>query len=516
MHSRNGLFAWLVGSKYNNYVVRKYLTPRLPSTDKSCHKVLDGILKRRILSKNERDVLKGLQKEMCHTKILYVFFGTNAYGNKCVTEGLLQETIGGLWDGGLWRDGARHASTRLVMSVAAIKDSILKSPNYKPPERFEHLKKIVRELKQKPKLANSMRIKNKKKIQQHNDATDKIYDEMKKDLLEIKIKAADESYEWYMRWKRRTRNKYYKKLYEKYLGRIRKLQKCLKKGDDDVWYCAQREAKDRRDIPFYRQRVENYRKKSTKIQRFETKRNDIRKKVGKLSRRYRHLSDAEAFFKLLESYSCLPNTLRTYAIGRSNTIKPKKQEGKQGQRVVIRISRNLCLDLKSCIGPCRKEKKKFEDLNCEKVLQQTKGRLTKPRGRRLLSSDYDFDYPALWDEFASNVLTNGECDGRVLQDVEVDKDGSFEFECSKANALCACIVGVGETDWEAEFFSPEEEGSFLELTVFRDDETGYVSYELKENGEYLAYGDVNEGDVEGVTGYRRRRRLLQASRGGGS
>ena len=37
--------------------------------------------------------------------------------------------------------------------------------------------------------------------------------------------------------------------------------------------------------------------------------------------------------------------------------------------------------------------------------------------------------------------------------------------------------------------------------------------EIKENDDYLAYGDVNEGDVEDATGYRRR--LLQVGAGGG-
>ena len=56
----------------------------------------------------------------------------------------------------------------------------------------------------------------------------------------------------------------------------------------------------------------------------------------------------------------------------------------------------------------------------------------------------------------------------------------------------------------------------LELNVFRDDESGYVSYEIKENDDYLAYGNVNEGDVEDATGMRRRRRLLKVGTTGGS
>ena len=86
----------------------------------------------------------------------------------------------------------------------------------------------------------------------------------------------------------------------------------------------------------------------------------------------------------------------------------------------------------------------------------------------------------------------------------------------QAGGLCDCIVGVGATGWEAHFFSPEQEGISLELTMFKDKKTGYVSYVIMKNGKTLAYGDVNEGDVEGATGNRRRRRLLQGGAGGGS
>ena len=97
----------------------------------------------------------------------------------------------------------------------------------------------------------------------------------------------------------------------------------------------------------------------------------------------------------------------------------------------------------------------------------------------------------------------------------MESDGTFSFECSEAEELCDCIVKVGETGMEPQFYA--EDGDYkLELNVFRDG--GYVSYEIKENGEALAYGDVNEGDVEDATGHRRRRRrrLLQAGAGGGS
>ena len=111
------------------------------------------------------------------------------------------------------------------------------------------------------------------------------------------------------------------------------------------------------------------------------------------------------------------------------------------------------------------------------------------------------------------VRSNKKCPARVLKKVHVESDGTFSFECSEAKELCDCIVKVGETGVEPHFYA--EDGDYtLELNVFRDDESGYVSYEILENGEALAYGDVNEGDVEGATGYRRRRRLLRNSGGG--
>ena len=137
--------------------------------------------------------------------------------------------------------------------------------------------------------------------------------------------------------------------------------------------------------------------------------------------------------------------------------------------------------------------------------------------RRLLAkgglADEDIDYEALWDEFTSMVRSNKKCRGRVLEDVHVESDGTFSFECSEAKELCDCIVKVGETGMEPHFYA--EDGDYtLELNVFRDDESGYVSYEIKENDDYLAYGDVNEGDVEDATGMRRR--LLQVGGNGGS
>ena len=144
---------------------------------------------------------------------------------------------------------------------------------------------------------------------------------------------------------------------------------------------------------------------------------------------------------------------------------------------------------------------------------------SQPKRRRLLAkgglTDEHIDYEALWGEFTSMVRSNKKCRARVLEDVHVESDGTFSFQCSEAKELCDCIVKAGETGIKPHFYA--EDGDYkLELNVLRDDESGYVSYEIKENDDYLAYGDVNEGDVEDATGYRRRRRLLQSGVGGGS
>merc|ERR1711871_1190502 len=174
---------------------------------------------------------------------------------------------------------------------------------------------------------------------------------------------------------------------------------------------------------------------------------------------------------------CLAHTQHTFQQGSSNTIRPRNAKSNVAKRIAAFVNRQ-------------------------------------PKRRRLLAkgglADEDIDYEALWDEFTSMVRSNKKCRARVLEDVRVESDGTFSFECSEAKELCDCIVKVGETGVEPHFYA--EDGDYtLELNVFRDDESGYVSYEIKENDDYSAYGDVNEGDVEDETGYRRR---LLDSRGG--
>ena len=79
------------------------------------------------------------------------------------------------------------------------------------------------------------------------------------------------------------------------------------------------------------------------------------------------------------------------------------------------------------------------------------------------------------------------------------EDGSFEFKCSEATG-CKNASYVGSTCNEAIFFAKER----VELSVFRSrarfwsgHRWWYIYYsrtDIKENGEYVSYGDVNEGD----------------------
>merc|ERR1711871_478356 len=138
---------------------------------------------------------------------------------------------------------------------------------------------------------------------------------------------------------------------------------------------------------------------------------------------------------------------------------------------------------------------KFKKLMCNSV----EGR--QPRLSKDGVTYENIDYEALWGEFTSMVKSNGKCRDGILQDVRVESGGIFSFECSEAEELCDCIVKVGVTGVEPHFYV--EDGDYkLALDVFRDNESGYVSYKIKEGDEYIDYGDVNDGRVD-----RRRRRL---------
>ena len=262
-----------------------------------------------------------------------------------------------------------------------------------------------------------------------------------------------------------------------------------------------------------------------------------------------------AAYKILENYLCLSHTKHTFKHNVTNRIKPKKQNDdvasrkKQNYDVASRMLLHICMRSKrSCSklegSNCKNSVKRYKTYKCDEVLKRQRPefwcnkyyRLYKSssrmgagqiktakkkcmnaltnenavqKRRRLLGNT--LDYELLWSDFLINVKSKGGCPAWVLKDVTVEQNGEFWFECSYAKKLCECIVDVGENNKQVTFFSEIEKDS-LELTVFSND--GYVSYEILENDEDIAYGDVNEGDVEGATGYRRRRLLQSAAAGG--
>eukprot|EP00944_MAST-04C_sp_MAST-4C-sp1_P016177 g16177.t1 len=451
---------------------------------------------------------------MCHTKILFVFFGAKSYGNKCIPKKLLQETIGGLWDG-----DAREPSNWLLYALERIKTATPTS--FKFPQRFTHLEGIVNELKT-TSLAKRTNEKNERKIETYKKELDKLAKQLEEKLHKVKLNATKKAlngFIWYEKHFYNVLNTIHRhRSVEEPL--VEKLKKCLE--EKGVGACPALEERCRSQVGYYRNHYDSLRSKNKFIQKIMGKKQeiyvklellkvrlrtknkfsqmimDVKQEIRDKLERLKGITGAEAFFKLLARDLCLPKTLSTYAKYHNNKVDQKK-----GQEVDIvgRISRNVCLGLK-------RNHNKYNELDCREVLKQT--RVVSTSGGRL-QSGYDFDYSALWNEFASKLLTNGECAGEILQDVDVNQDGAFQFKCSKAIALCNCIVGVGETGWKAHFFSPEEEGSSIELNVLKDDKTDYVSFEIMENGEHLAYGDVNEGDVEGAIGNGRRRLLSTGS-----
>eukprot|EP00944_MAST-04C_sp_MAST-4C-sp1_P001011 g1011.t1 len=135
----------------------------------------------------------------------------------------------------------------------------------------------------------------------------------------------------------------------------------------------------------------------------------------------------------------------------------------------------------------------------EAIMKVVESKNNNNRRRRLLG------WNAHWKEFTADVkTTQGSCNSELLKDVHIEDSGSFRFECSKAKALCACIQHVGSSGEEQHFLAGN-----VQLNVFRLD--GTVSYEIFEDGNSLAYGDVNDGMVN-----KRRRRLLSSRGGGGS
>ena len=118
----------------------------------------------------------------------------------------------------------------------------------------------------------------------------------------------------------------------------------------------------------------------------------------------------------------------------------------------------------------------------------------KPNRRRLLSNSDN--WAIIWKIFTDYVETRkGTCSSEILNGVKVYDDGSFSYKCADSPALCNCIQHVACSREEQQFAV----GNVV-LVVF--EYFGYTAYELWENGKYVAYGDVNTGEVN------RRRRLL--------
>ena len=131
-----------------------------------------------------------------------------------------------------------------------------------------------------------------------------------------------------------------------------------------------------------------------------------------------------------------------------------------------------------------------------KVVQSKEG---EKHRRRLLN------WKNHWEQFTTYVeTTKGSCPESILTGVIVKPTGEFYFSCSQSPKLCDCIEHVADSSEEQTFAAGN-----IGLAVFLVD--GTVGYEISEDGEAFAYGDVNEGK----NARRRRRRLLQ-SRGGGS
>ena len=138
-------------------------------------------------------------------------------------------------------------------------------------------------------------------------------------------------------------------------------------------------------------------------------------------------------------------------------------------------------------------------------IAKRKGRKNGQR-RRLLGWKQDWEVFAEWAQHAES--NTGKCrNSNILSEVRVNDNGAFEFSCSASPDLCDCITEATENG--DQYFTVEN----IRLGVFKN-EGGTASYEICEGNECGAYGDVNEGDLEGAL--KRRRRLFQAGGGGGS
>jgi hypothetical protein len=129
--------------------------------------------------------------------------------------------------------------------------------------------------------------------------------------------------------------------------------------------------------------------------------------------------------------------------------------------------------------------------------------------RRLLSKVGEESYDKLWVQFTADIqggqnveiCRNGK---NILGSVIVHRDGRFEFSCSNSPELCNCISAVGS----GEKITTEQKFSNGPLSLILFQHEGHAAYEIKESGEALTYGYVNDGRAD-----RRRRRLMQGGTG---
>jgi len=403
-------------------------------------------------------------ESMCHAQKIYLLLGTTKFQDRCITREKLKDVIGENWNWKLpWFES--HKFKKLQTAMHRIEKAV---------------KEVTGESTLSPKLkALSAMVK-----AMNGEAENLVTVEKGTDLKQKLRDIIHFEYEL---------NKEIKRMEKDDLAEVKKdLQNRFDEEGEDIAKNAgmslnelkcvlglkrSRWCKDKKKHSL-NVKLLQYAKPNSKLHKLKAEKTKmiLKKCQGKCKNAKKSF---DTFYDILKHQLCLPYTQHTFLQGRSNTIKPRNA-----------ARANIIKRIAAFVNRQRR------------------------RRRRLLAkdglTDEDINYEAHWEEFTSMVKSNGKCHHSVLKHVHVESDGTFSFECSKAEELCNCIVKVGKDGVEPNFYA--KDGDYkLELNVFRDG--GYVSYEILENGEALAYGDVNEGDVEGATGYRRRRRLLGRGRG---
>lgn len=462
---------------------------------KKCKKICTTEKDRDGLLGDEKAILKKLEKErvvklsqcphmqmlLCHAQKLYLLLGTTKFQDRCVTREKLKDVIGKKW-------GKNHRKAKVKDQLRLIQKAVKKVTRKSTlPRKLKTLSAMVKAMDVEPE--DLMVVK---KGAEGADLKQRGSDIVRLHKLNQQIKLAEDEY--LEKIKNVVGNvKEGTDIAEKVrLGSLSQLKCALGMIAPEIRRskCPTTNVRKRHrlEILKYSFKFPKYCSNLPKLQAEKKKILD-RYEVDKWTMEYilenYFFGDAvkdsinakesfDTFYDIMKHQLCLPHTQHTFQQGRSNTIEPRNAKSNVAKRIAAFVNR-----------------------------QRSRSR------RRLLTkgglADENIDYEALWDEFTSMVQSNNKCRARVLEDVNVESDGTFSFECSEAKELCDCIVKVGETGVEPRFYA--EDGDYtLELNVFRDGD--YVSYEIMENGEALAYGDVNEGDVEDATGMRRRRRRL--------